>query len=243
MKFTVYGPPAAQGSKSYAISKAGKVFGREASKRVMPFRQACAGAAVSAGARIVNGPVRLSIMVYAVRPASHRRANGGLAKDAPTKPGGHDASKVGRSVEDALAGICYRNDRAVRTLFVDFNYDDGPERVEVEVTPCDSAAFGSTPSSAAWCIAGQLRTRMLFGRGVDDSGPDRSQASASSITDRLVEGCGDRVRPRLAGLAGEPQQPFVGHARNPSPRPASRPRARGLFSRSMRRRISPHPRG
>ena len=137
LRFTVFGPPAAQGSKTAVKNRHGTIVGsRESSNRVMPFRQACASAAVAAGARIIEGPVRMDIVVHAVRPASHFRKDGTLVLGAPMKPGGHDASKVCRAVEDALARICYANDRAVRTLSIDFRYGDGPERVEVEIGPC-----------------------------------------------------------------------------------------------------------
>lgn len=145
LRFTVYGPPAAQGSKSIGRSGTGIPYLRESSKMVAPFRRACAAAAVAAGARLMVGPVFLSIVVHAVRPKSHLLKSGEVSAVAPERPGGHDASKVGRAVEDALAGICYRNDRQVRTLFVDFHYGPGPERVEITVRPCAASPRPRSP--------------------------------------------------------------------------------------------------
>jgi len=122
LSFTVYGPPAAQGSKTVARSKAGRSFVRESSNRVKPFRESVASAAVAAGASLIEGSVILMVRVIAVRPDSHYTASHALRKGTPDRPGGHDASKVLRAVEDALAGICYRNDRQVRVEAIEFNY-------------------------------------------------------------------------------------------------------------------------
>ncbi|GAB3224255.1 hypothetical protein GCM10027447_12690 [Glycomyces halotolerans] len=124
VEFTVYGLPAAQGSKRYVGHRRG-ADGRERavlieqSKRVKPWRKAVADAAVLARpVELLDGPLVADMVFTFARPRSHfgtGRNAGVLKASAPLAPAvAPDLSKLARSTEDALtdAGV-WRDDSRV----------------------------------------------------------------------------------------------------------------------------------
>ena len=119
LHFTVHGMPAAQGSKRHV----GKGVMVESSKKVKPWRQDVAAAALRAvedehGFEQFTGPVEVDIDFFFARPKSHYgtgRNAGTLKTNAPifvaTRP---DIEKLERSTHDALttAGV-WRDDALV----------------------------------------------------------------------------------------------------------------------------------
>lgn len=130
--FSVHGTPGPQGSKRL-VPLGGKAGGRsmmiESSKLVAPWRQEVARSAMHAmhalGLAPLTGPVEMSVTYVLKRPRKYYRANGQLKPNAPdlvqTKP---DLSKLQRSTEDALTGICYVDDSQIARLIIEKRYGD-----------------------------------------------------------------------------------------------------------------------
>lgn len=115
----VIGDVATQGSKRLVRLRNGRTAMLEASRRIRPWRQAVAEAAMAHGIPMFTGDVTLEIVARWVRPASHYRKDGTLRGNLPQRPGYADCDKVARGVCDALAGIAYANDRQVAVLRVE----------------------------------------------------------------------------------------------------------------------------
>lgn len=118
VRFTVYGEPAPQGSKTR--NRWGGV--REDNPRTQPWRQEIAGKAIEAmgGRPPLTGPVEFRAEFTFPRLVSHYGTgrNAGRVKDnAPVwKPTAPDLDKVIRACCDALAGIAFLNDAQVVAL-------------------------------------------------------------------------------------------------------------------------------
>lgn len=107
LRFTVVGIPAPQGSKRFVGFKkklgSADPMGRglmiESSRKVAPWREAVANAAVAArnGAPALDGPLVLTVTFWLPRPASASKKK--IAMGPCRKP---DLSKLVRSTEDAL---------------------------------------------------------------------------------------------------------------------------------------------
>jgi crossover junction endodeoxyribonuclease RusA len=100
--FTVYGLPAAQGSKRHV----GRGIMVESSKNLKPWREAVKHAALDAGGYLGICPLELTVTFYFPRPKSHYRSGkhaGVLKADAPRFKGSMpDLSKLIRATEDAI---------------------------------------------------------------------------------------------------------------------------------------------
>lgn len=84
---------------------------------------------------LFDGPVRIELTFYRPRPKAHLNSKGEIkprfgAALPDTKP---DWDKMGRSVGDALNGICYRDDAQITAGLV--LKDWGPSGVRVTVGP------------------------------------------------------------------------------------------------------------
>lgn len=135
-RFTVYGLPAGQGSKTPRRAKSGRMFVHEDNARVMPFRQAVAIAAVAAGARLADGQFIVSVVCTVARPPSHFLKSGKICAGVMARPDGKaDGDKVLRAINDALQGIVWPNDRRVRPMAIDWRWGDVTQ-VDIEVGPC-----------------------------------------------------------------------------------------------------------
>lgn len=89
---TVYGMPAPQGSKRHV----GNGVMIESSKKVKPWRQDVAAAAVACGKMLPDGPVRCSMIFTLPKPKSAPKHRTTYPDRKP------DLSKLVRSTEDAL---------------------------------------------------------------------------------------------------------------------------------------------
>lgn len=123
--------PAPQGSKRHV----GRGVMVESCKQVKPWRYLVAQSAIAAGVPLIRGPVRLSVVFVFARPLGHLRKDGTLKPSAPrhhaVRP---DVSKVLRSVEDALTGICYEDDARIVGAAIEKRYAVGDERPGAIVT-------------------------------------------------------------------------------------------------------------
>lgn len=113
ISFTVYGQPAAQGSKRALVNKyTGRASVVENSKRVKPWRQDVKAAALEArnGAPPLDGPLWLRVWFTLPKPKSAPKK---LKTHPDKKP---DVSKLVRALEDALvdAGVMVDDARIVR---------------------------------------------------------------------------------------------------------------------------------
>jgi len=123
--------PQPQGSKVWLPNHRMK----ESCVNVKPWRLLVAHAAVAAGAPLMRGPVRLSLVFIFTRPAGHFRKNGTLKPSAPAyhavKP---DGSKLLRSTEDALTGLAFEDDARIVGCTWDKRYAVGDERPGALIT-------------------------------------------------------------------------------------------------------------
>lgn len=120
--FVVHGKPATAGSKtvfSYQRDGQTHVGIRPANQRQKPFMAAVAATAAETADGIFwqTEPLWLKVVIYRSRPASHFRTGKNshlLRGGAPSMPTGKpDSLKVVRAIEDALAGVLYRDDSQI----------------------------------------------------------------------------------------------------------------------------------
>jgi len=114
--FTVPGIAAPQGSKKAFCTKGGRIALVESSPNVKPYRASVASAAYAAGAKVLHGPIFITVVFQFVRPKSHYTAKGALRDAAPRHVGKPDIDKLCRAVLDALTGIAYQDDSQVVAL-------------------------------------------------------------------------------------------------------------------------------
>lgn len=150
--FSVHGTPGPQGSKRL-VPLGGKAGGRsmmiESSRLVAPWRQEVARSAQWAmqalGMGPLTGPVEMAVTYVLKRPRKYYRANGQLKANAPdlvqTKP---DLSKLQRSTEDALTGICYVDDSQIARLIIEKRYGD-IVGAEISIRPTTGVAQKQAP--------------------------------------------------------------------------------------------------
>jgi crossover junction endodeoxyribonuclease RusA len=129
--FTVWGIAAPQGSKRHV----GKGVMLESSDRVRPWRQDVRFAALEE--RPPNWdmatPMRLDLVFWYPRPASHYGTRNGISylkANAPVEPVSArigDIDKLQRAVFDALTGVAYLDDRQVVEVEARKAYLMGPD--------------------------------------------------------------------------------------------------------------------
>ena len=138
--FEVSGTPAPQGSKKaflHPITK--RILMMESSAKVKPWRQAVADTAASfmraEGLEPFAGPVEMAVTYFLRPPQKHYRKDGSLRPGSPylvsNKP---DLSKLQRSTEDALTGICYNDDSQIVRMILDKVYSRH-ERARIAIRP------------------------------------------------------------------------------------------------------------
>lgn len=118
LRFDVVGmEPAPQGSKRpVGRDRQGRALMVESCKRVKPWRQLVADAALAAVPRrpLIASPCVLCAEFRFLRPKGHHGASGQLKAKAPrhhtVRP---DVSKLLRSTEDALTGVLLRDDSLI----------------------------------------------------------------------------------------------------------------------------------
>ena len=137
VSFVVYSRAAPQGSKRHI----GNGVMIESSKRVKPFRADVRKAAESAALPPdwpMAAPVRVGFRFHFARPKSHFKCNGvALSKSAPEEATSHglgDLEKLARSVNDALSGVLFNDDRQVVEMHLAKAYDS-EDLVIISVEP------------------------------------------------------------------------------------------------------------
>jgi hypothetical protein len=113
MTFTVPGVAAPQGSKRAFRTKSGRIALVESSAKLKPYRSSVALAAVAAGTKVCDGPIRMVVTFTFERPKSHYVASGSLRSTAPDYPAKPDLDKLCRAVGDALTGVVYHDDSQI----------------------------------------------------------------------------------------------------------------------------------
>ena len=151
--FTVHGKPAPAGSKRAFVVK-GRAVVTDASAASRPWKAQVADAAAQAMTfhgddgtsgylPPLEGPLLLELTFWMPRPKGHFNTKGvlnakGRATSHPAvKP---DLLKLARAVEDALTGVCYRDDAQVVSETLQKAYTSGSTRVEVRVVPVQAQA-------------------------------------------------------------------------------------------------------
>jgi len=143
IEFTVYGDAKPAGSKrAFAIRRGGIPTGQvavsDANPKAKAWKQEVSAAAFKACWDAqdcpLDGPLRVSMRFFRLRPKSHYGANGlnrkGRESVAPTsKP---DVLKLARGVEDAMTGIVYRDDSQIVAELLSKDWGE-PARVEITI--------------------------------------------------------------------------------------------------------------
>ena len=126
--FQVHGVPAPGGSKrGFYSPKLGRVLMVEACKRTSPWRALVSDAAAKAHqGPPLAGPLRLDVEFVLPRPKHHTGAHGLKASAPHHHTSAPDATKLLRSTEDALRGICWGDDAQVAVQTVSKRYGDRP---------------------------------------------------------------------------------------------------------------------
>jgi Holliday junction resolvase RusA-like endonuclease len=133
--FTVYGIAQPAGSKTAGVTRAGKVFVRDAARHGAPWRRHVARSAAEAmnGSGLLEGALEVSVIFTVPRPKGHYGAKG-LRPSAPAHPTVRpDVTKLLRAVEDACTGIVWRDDSQIVAQHAYKEYGE-PAKVDVRVT-------------------------------------------------------------------------------------------------------------
>jgi Holliday junction resolvase RusA-like endonuclease len=156
VKITVYGTPAAQGSKKGFINRKTNrviIVEQDTGKKLKPWREAVKYAAIEvrAGGLPLSGPLRVSMVFTFARPAGHFGSGknaGQVRSSAPSHPHGRpDLSKLARSTEDALTDArAYDDDSRIveyvrlAKVYIDGDVDalDAPG-VRIEIMTMETA--------------------------------------------------------------------------------------------------------
>lgn len=133
LAFVVHGTPQPAGSKR-AFFRGGRTVVVDANKKSRPWKDVVAQVAgdAMAGRALMQGPLELTLRFFVHRPKGHHGKLGFVLASAPRFPMVRpDVLKLARGVEDALSGVCYRDDSQIvmEHLFKEY----GPERVEIEI--------------------------------------------------------------------------------------------------------------
>jgi len=139
--FAVFGTAAPQGSK--------RLLGRvmvESSRRVHPWRSDVRSTAIQNKPALwsMAGPMRLDLVFWFPRPASHYGTKSGISylkADAPPEPISArvgDIDKLSRAILDALTDVAYLDDRQVVELEARKAYllgRDAAPYTQITITP------------------------------------------------------------------------------------------------------------
>lgn len=113
IRFFVPGIPVAKGSaKAFVIRGTNRAVVTQTNlDKQKPWASLITTTAAQSGAKIISGPVMVSMQFFMPRPKSHFKSNGLLKPNAPkfntSKP---DVDKLVRLVFDALTGVVWNDD-------------------------------------------------------------------------------------------------------------------------------------
>jgi Holliday junction resolvase RusA-like endonuclease len=108
------GKPQPGGSKRAFIPKGWKrPVITDANPKAADWKRTVAIFAQTEGMEILEGPLRATVTFYLARPQGHFGKRGLLPSAPPYPHKKPDCSKIWRSTEDALTGICYRDDAQI----------------------------------------------------------------------------------------------------------------------------------
>lgn len=137
--FTALGQPQPAGSKrAFRHKSTGRVLVVDANAKSKPWQAvvASAGSEAMNGSELLDGPLFVAMRFFQPHPKSHYRTgkHSTLLRDsAPMFPAGRpDVLKLARGVEDALSGVCWRDDAQIVIERLSKFYGE-PARVEVSV--------------------------------------------------------------------------------------------------------------
>lgn len=136
VSFTVLGQAQTAGSKRAFKSKTGRVLVVDDNPRSQPWKQevAAAGHQAMNGNGLLTGALGVHITFWQPRPAGHYgtgRNSGLLRASAPRYPTTRpDVLKLARAIEDALTGICWRDDAQIVSETISKYYGE-PARAEI----------------------------------------------------------------------------------------------------------------
>jgi Holliday junction resolvase RusA-like endonuclease len=136
LRFTALGKPQPGGSKrAFRHAATGRVMVADANQKAKPWQSVVAAAGHDA---MLDGPLAVRIVFYSPRPAGHYgtgRNRSTLRPAAPVYPTTRpDVLKLARAFEDALTGVCWRDDSCIVDERLEKRYGE-PARAEVEITP------------------------------------------------------------------------------------------------------------
>lgn len=161
LSFFVPGTPAPGGSKRFVG------FGRHTGRAILVdaggernknWRTSVAqcGHAEMAGAALFTGPLAVRLEFLMQRPKGHYGPRGELRPAAPpapiTRP---DTLKLARSTEDALTGVCWRDDAQTVHLHLEKRYATAAEPTGCRITIMPMAPArvnGRIPENATPCL-------------------------------------------------------------------------------------------
>lgn len=139
VSFTVIGKPEPAGSKrAFRHNGTGRMVVVDANRKAKPWQVAVARAGAEAmdGGPLLSSAVELRLTFFSPRPKGHYgtgRNAGTLRSSAPSHPTGRpDVLKLARGVEDALTGVCWRDDAQIVDEHLHKHYGE-PPRVEVRI--------------------------------------------------------------------------------------------------------------
>ncbi len=140
IEFFVPGIPQPGGSKrAFVNKKTGRAIITEDNPKSRPWRAVVVDRATAAmrGRAPLTGPVWMSVIFYVLRPRGHYgtgRNQGTVKRSAPKAPMVRpDYLKLTRSTEDALKGICWKDDSQVVEAHLYKRYGERPG-ADVKVT-------------------------------------------------------------------------------------------------------------
>jgi len=133
IRFDVPGRPQPRGSKRAFLLKTGRTIVTDDNPKSKSWMEVIQVTALNAmnedgrgtwRAKLLDGPIRLEVAFYFARPKGHFGKRG-LKPSAPvhhtTRP---DTTKLLRGLEDALKGICWRDDSQVCSQTATKEYGD-----------------------------------------------------------------------------------------------------------------------
>lgn len=137
--FTALGFAQPGGSKrAFRHNHTGRIIVADDNRKAKPWQAvvASAGHEAMAGRALLDGPLAVRIVFFQPRPKGHfgsGRNSAVLKPSAPPRPIVRpDVLKLSRTVEDALTGVCWRDDSLIVSEKLEKHYGE-PARCVVEI--------------------------------------------------------------------------------------------------------------